>query len=126
MQTLPIDLVGDAYCSTHHWDVLCDLIDLDRRMAGQEGERKAACLIADDLESNGVRDVSTTKFEISGWWRGLSSLTAAYTGREHRFDADHEVIALPGTPQCDITAELVGVGYGRNAMQGSGESPYGV
>lgn len=82
-------------------------------MAGGAGEWKAARLIADDLESSSVSAMSMTKFEIPGWWCGSSSLTAAYTNREHRFEADREVIALPGTPRCNITAELVDGGYGR-------------
>lgn len=113
MTTIPTELIGDAYTSTHHWDLLCKLVDLDGRMAGQEGERKATCLIADTFESHGVQDVSVTEFDVPGWWRGSSSLKVGVAERKHQFNADHQVIALPGTRSCNISGELIDVGYGR-------------
>lgn len=112
MPTLDSELLGDAYYSTHHWDLLCDLVDLDNRMAGQEGEREGAELVRDAFERHGLRDAEITEFEIPGWWRGSSSLTVA-ADREHAFDADYQTVALPGTPAGEVTAEVVDVGYGR-------------
>jgi Zn-dependent M28 family amino/carboxypeptidase len=114
MTTLPQELVGDAYTSTHHWELLEDLVDIDNRMAGQEGEAEGAELVRDAFESHGLRDVEINEFGIPGWWRGSSSLTVA-PDREHVFDAAHQIISLPGTPSGDLEAELVDVGYGRPA-----------
>jgi aminopeptidase YwaD len=111
MNTVPTTVVGDAYTSSHHWYLLCDLVDLDSRMAGQRGEQEGAALVKDTFEAHGLRDASITEFEIPGWWRGSSSLTVEHD-RTHKFDAQHETVALPGTPSDDVSAELVDVGDG--------------
>jgi len=80
-------------------------------MPGQDGERRAAAILADAFETSGLRDVATTEFGIPGWWRGTSSLSVS--GPVARtFDAEHEVVALPGTPPADADAEVVDLGYG--------------
>ncbi|WP_248905119.1 M28 family metallopeptidase [Halocatena marina] len=111
MDTLPTAIVGDAYTSSHLWNLLCDLVDLDNRMAGQEGEAEGAQLVKDAFDSYGLRDASITEFEIPGWWRGSSSLTVEHE-RTHAFDAQHETVALPGTPSGDVTAEIIDIGHG--------------
>ncbi|WP_435152265.1 M28 family peptidase [Haladaptatus sp. DFWS20] len=111
MNTLPTTIVGDAYTSSHHWNLLCDLVDLDNRMAGQQGEVEGAALVKDAFEEHGFRDASITEFEIPGWWRESSSLSVEHD-RTHEFDAQHETVALPGTPSGDVSAELVDVGDG--------------
>lgn len=111
MTTLPTTIVGDAYTSTRHWDLLCNLVDLDNRMAGQDGEAEGAELVKEAFESNGLRDATISEFEIPGWWRESSALTVEHD-RTHEFDAQHETVALPGTPSGDVEAELVDVGYG--------------
>lgn len=111
MPTLDSELLGDAYYSSHHWDLLCDLVDLDNRMAGQEGEHEGARLVKEAFEEHGLRDAEITEFDIPGWWRGSSSLTVE-ADRVHHFDADYQTIALPGTPAGELTAEVVDVGYG--------------
>jgi Zn-dependent M28 family amino/carboxypeptidase len=112
MATLPTSVVGDAYYSDHHWNLLADLVDLDNRMAGQAGEHEAAELVRNAFEEAGLREAEINEFEVPGWWRGSSSLTVQ-ADREHAFDADYQTIALPGTPAGDVEAELVDVGYGR-------------
>jgi Zn-dependent M28 family amino/carboxypeptidase len=111
--SLPESVVGDAYASTYHWDLLCDLVDIDNRMAGQEGEHEGAALVAEALEDVGASAVETTAFDIPGWWRGDSGLTVEAAGRDHAFDGDYQTIALPGSPSGDVEAELVDVGPGR-------------
>ena len=111
MTTLPTKLVGDAYTSSRHWELLCDLVDLDNRMPGQEGEKLGAELVRDAFEERELRDVEITEFEIPGWWRGSSSLAIEHD-RGHTFEGQHEVVALPGTPSGTIEAELVDLGYG--------------
>lgn len=84
-----MDLIGDAYSSTHHRNLLCDLVDLDGRMAAQAGERKAACLAADASESNDVRNVAVTEFDVPDWWRDSSFLIVEVAEQGYLFSADH-------------------------------------
>jgi Zn-dependent M28 family amino/carboxypeptidase len=111
MTTLPTKLVGDAYTSSRHWELLCDLVDIDNRMPGQEGEKLGAELVRDAFEERELRDVEITEFEIPGWWRESSSLAVDHD-RAHTFEGQHEVVALPGTPSGTIEAELVDLGDG--------------
>ncbi len=74
MTTLPTTIVGDAYTVSRHWDLLCDLVDLDNRMAGQDGEAEGAELVKEAFEANGLRDATVTEFGIPGWWRDSSGL----------------------------------------------------
>ncbi|WP_134671612.1 M28 family metallopeptidase [Halorussus marinus] len=111
MPTVPTDLVGDAYTSTHSWDLLCDLVDIDNRMAGQRGEAEGAELVRDAFESHGLREAEITEFDIPGWWRGECSLTAE-PDRTHTFDERYQLVELPGTPSGEIEAEIVDVGHG--------------
>ena len=104
--------VGDAYTSTYAYDLLEDLVDIGNRMAGQEGEAEGARRVAESYRDIGLRDVNIDEFEIPGWWRGRSRLVV--DGPSSRIcEADHEVIALPGSPSGDLTADLVDVGHGR-------------
>jgi Zn-dependent M28 family amino/carboxypeptidase len=107
---LPDDVVGDAYTSDFAWDVLERLVDVQNRMAGQEGERRGAEIVRDAFDSIGLRDVEIEAFDIPGWWRGESSLALPAFGET--YESDHRVIALPGTPAGDVEAELVDLGYG--------------
>ncbi|USZ69894.1 M28 family metallopeptidase (plasmid) [Halorussus salilacus] len=111
MTTLPTALVGDAYTSTHSWDLLSDLVDIDNRMAGQEGEAEGAKLVKAAFEGHGLRDATITEFGIPGWWRGDCSLTVE-SDRTHVFDERYQLVELPGTPSGEVTAEIVDVGYG--------------
>jgi len=107
MTELPDAVVGEAYASTAGWELLEELVGIRSRMPGHEGEREAAELIAGRLSDAGL-EPELTGFPIPGWRRGDTALTV--DGR--RFDATHELVALPGTPAGDVTGELVDVGYG--------------
>ena len=112
MARLPNAAVGDAYTSTYAYDLLEDLVDIGNRMAGQEGETEGAKRVAESYRDVGLRNVHLDEFEIPGWWRGRSSLVV--DGPSSRTcEADHEVIALPGSPSGEVTADLVDVGHGR-------------
>jgi Zn-dependent M28 family amino/carboxypeptidase len=111
MTTLPKEVVGDAYTSTHSWDLLCDLVDVDNRMAGQEGEAEGAELVEAAFEEHELRDPTVTEFDIPGWWRGPCSLTVA-GDRTHVFDEGYQLVELPGTPSGEVEAEIVDVGHG--------------
>jgi len=112
MTRLPAATIGDAYTSTYHYEVLEDLVDIGNRMAGQDGEARGAECVATAYRDVGLRNVELEEFGIPGWWRGSSSLSVR-SGRDRTFGADHEVIALPGSPDGTATAELVDVGPGR-------------
>jgi Zn-dependent M28 family amino/carboxypeptidase len=79
-------------------------------MAGHEGEREGAEIVREAFEDVGLADVGIEEFDLPGWWRGSSSI--AVPDRDRVLEADHEVIALPGTPPGEVTGELVDVGYG--------------
>ena len=114
MARLPNAAVGDAYTSAYAYDLLEDLVDIGNRMAGQEGETEGAKRVAESYRDVGLRNVHLDEFEIPGWWRGRSSLVV--DGPSSRTcEADHEVIALPGSPSGEVTADLVDVGHGRPA-----------
>ncbi|WP_458187670.1 M28 family peptidase [Haladaptatus sp. NG-WS-4] len=108
MSRIPKPVVGDAVTSTESWETLESLVAVRNRMAGQEGEAEGARVVVDAFERAGAREVEINEFEIPGWWRGSSSLALG----DETLTADHEVIALPGTPSGDATAELVDVGCG--------------
>lgn len=112
MTRLPEATVGNAATSTFAWELLCDLVDIGNRMAGQEGEAKGAERVATAYRNAGLRNVEINEFDIPGWWRESSTLSTDGT-REKMYEADHEVIALPGTPSGTAQGELVNVGYGR-------------
>ena len=112
MTRLPAAVIGDAYTSTYHYDVLEDLVDIGNRMAGQQGEAEGAQRVAAAYRDVGLRNVGIEEFEIPGWWRGSSSL-AVQGGLDRTFGADHETIALPGSPSGAVTADVVDVGPGR-------------
>lgn len=114
MNNVPYEkLTGEAYPSTFSWNLLEDLVDVGggNRMAGQEGEKRAAELMRSTFEELGLEEVEVDEFEIGGWWRESSSLTLS-TPRSWTFDARHEIIALPATPAESIDAEIVDVGVG--------------
>jgi aminopeptidase YwaD len=114
MTHLPEHVIGDAYTNSVAWELLSDLVAVGNRMAGQSGEREGASLVAEAFEDAGLREVEIDQFEIPGWWRGESMLTVE-AARTEEYAADHDVIALPGTPSGTGEGELVDVGYGTAA-----------
>jgi Zn-dependent M28 family amino/carboxypeptidase len=100
--------LGRAWQDETAWDLLTALTELDDRMAGHEGERRAAELTAEALREAGVRDVETNSFELPVWHRGDCSL-AVTSPTERAFEA----IALPYAPADEVAdAPLVDVGFG--------------
>jgi len=98
------DWIGETFTSDAGWDHLETLVDIGNRMAGSEGERRAAEATRDVLAEVGARDARLEPFEIQGWTRGSSAVRAGGT--------DHESIALPRSPPGEVTGELVDLGYG--------------
>ena len=109
MARLPDAAVGDARRSQRAWETLTDLVNVGNRMAGQVGEREAAGVLETAFEAAGLDGVEIDEFPIPGWWRGSSRLAVEGRGT---WTADHEVIALPGSPADTVTAPLIDLGYG--------------
>ena len=99
--------LGTAWASDHPRELLATLTGLDSRMAGSDGERRAAEAVADAFREAGLRDVERESFAIDAWERGDSSLVA--TAPERRA---FETVALPYSPRGDVAGPLVDVGYG--------------
>ncbi|MEF8841502.1 MAG: M28 family metallopeptidase [Haloarculaceae archaeon] len=113
MPHLSSAVVGDGYRSTFAWDLLAELAEVGNRMAGQEGEAEGARVVAEGLDRAGLRETGVTEFEIPGWWRGASSLAVeAEDGRGRTFEADYEMLGLPGSPAETVETELIDVGAG--------------
>nr|WP_241432073.1 M28 family peptidase [Natrialba magadii] len=68
--------------------------------------------VRDAFETIGLRNVHLDEFPIDGWWRGPATLSTS-GAHEDTFEADYQVLGLPGTPSDTVEAELVDVGYGR-------------
>jgi len=111
MTRLPDEVVGDAYTSSFAWETLGELVEVGNRMAGQAGEAEGAQVIADAFADAGLREVEIGEFDVPGWWRGSSSLELDEP-HARRYEGDHEVIALPGTPAGAAEGEVVDVGCG--------------
>jgi aminopeptidase YwaD len=110
MPKLTDELVGNAYRNSKAWGTLESLVDVGNRMAGQDGEERAADVVAEAFETAGLRDVSRDSFEIAGWWRGSTALTL--TAHDKTYVGPHQLFGLPGTPAGEKRAEIVDVGHG--------------
>jgi aminopeptidase YwaD len=110
MARLTDSVIGDAYRNSIAWETLTSLVDIENRMAGQVGEEEGAETITATFEAIGLRNVDIEEFEVPGWWRGSSLLDLP--DRESTYTHQHQVLALPGTPAGEESADLVDVGHG--------------
>jgi len=95
---------------------LTDLTAIGSRMAGSEGERRAAGIVADAFEGAGLSGVETRPFELAAWERGDATLRVTAPGRDGAASTrEFEAIALPYSPSGTVDGELVDVGYGTPA-----------
>lgn len=103
--------LGRAWRDDTPWRVLTALTELDDRMAGHDGERRAAEIAADALADAGARDAATTTFDLPVWTRGDCSLAVT-----DPVDREFDALALPYSPAGGVTdAPLVDVGHGTRA-----------
>ncbi|MWG33314.1 M28 family peptidase [Halomarina oriensis] len=102
--------IGVTFTSRRGWNHLETLVDVGDRMAGSDGERQAAEATRDALDDAGTRDAHLDEFEVQGWERGSSTITAdeETVATERTWDC----LALPRSPAGAVTGELVDVGYG--------------
>ncbi|SFL04557.1 Zn-dependent amino-or carboxypeptidase, M28 family [Halogranum rubrum] len=98
------DWIGDTFTSDVGWNHLERLVDIGDRMAGSEGEQEALEATRDALDAAGARDAYIDEFDVQGWIRGDSTLTAGETTQD--------CIALPRSPAESVEGELVDVGHG--------------
>jgi Zn-dependent M28 family amino/carboxypeptidase len=96
--------IGHTFTSDAGWDHLEALVDRDHRMAGSDGERRAAELTRDALAEAGARDAHLAEFEIQGWTRGASRIDTP--------DTTEDCIALPRSPADSASGRLVDLGHG--------------
>ena len=99
--------IGRAWYDEHAMELLTDLAELENRMGGSPGERRAAELVATAFEDAGLAEVRTEEFPMRYWERGSTEF-AVTEPAERSFEA----IALPYSPPGDVEAPLVDVGYG--------------
>ena len=108
--------LGRTWTDDEPWRFLTDLTALGSRMAGSEGERRAADIVADAFERAGADDIETEPFGIDAWERGSAALQVTVPGRDgERTTREFESLALPYSPAGTVTGELVDVGYGTPA-----------
>jgi Zn-dependent M28 family amino/carboxypeptidase len=98
------DWLGETFTSDAGWNHLETLVDIGNRMAGSEGERRAAEATRDALADAGARNARLETFEIQGWTRGESAIRVNGT--------ETACIALPRSPSAEATGEFVDLGYG--------------
>ena len=105
--------LGSTWTDDEPWRFLTDLTAIGSRMAGSEGERRAAGLVADAFERAGLADVRTDPFDLPAWERGSASLDATVSGIDGEpATRSFEALALPYSPAGSVSGELVDVGYG--------------
>jgi Zn-dependent M28 family amino/carboxypeptidase len=99
--------LGEAWRDDYPWEFLTKLTEVENRMGGHPGERRAAELVAEGFERAGAREVAVESFEMNRWSRGEADL--AVTDPVER---SFETVALPYSPPGEIRGELVDAGYG--------------
>ncbi|RLM68808.1 M28 family metallopeptidase [Halorubrum sp. Atlit-26R] len=105
--------LGATWTDDEPWRFITDLTAIGSRMAGGEGERRAAGLVADAFERAGLADVRTEPFDLPAWERGSASLDVTVSGRDGEpTTRSFEALALPYSPAGSVAGELVDVGYG--------------
>lgn len=98
------DWIGDVFTSDRGWALLERVVDVGDRMAGTEGERRAAGLVSEALADVGCRDVAVDEFGVARWRRGGSTVATS--------DGEEDCVALPRSPAGDVEGRLVDLGDG--------------
>ena len=98
------DWIREAFTNSIGLELHEQLVDIGNRFAGSQGERRGAEAVRNALTKAGAHNAHLSEFDIQGWTRGSSEVTA---GGES-FDC----IALPRSPSGNIERDLVDLGYG--------------
>jgi Zn-dependent M28 family amino/carboxypeptidase len=99
--------LGEMWRDDYPWTFLTKLTELENRMGGHPGERRAAELVVEGFERAGARNAHLEPFDMDCWSRGSAEL--ALTDPVER---SFETIALPYSIAGDVRGELVDVGHG--------------
>ena len=67
------DWIGETFVSDAGWSHLERLVNIGNRMAGSEGERRAAEATRDALAEH-ARNARIDEFDVQGWERGTSAV----------------------------------------------------
>ncbi len=104
-------IIGEIFTSNTPYELLLKLCDeCGNRSAGSPSERAAADVIAEAMRAGGLENVHLEPFEITAWTRGTTTLhMTAPVQREL------SAIALPYSPACDLTAEMIDCAGGEQA-----------
>lgn len=101
------DWIGDIYTSKMGWSVLKKLVEFSPRMGASEGEYKSHQMVLDRFDSFGLRNLTEQTYSVPYWERSESSLTLDRPRSESL-----DCIALPGSPENQVSGEIVHLGYG--------------
>jgi len=105
--------LGHAWLADDAWDLLTRLTELDDRLGGHPGERRAAEYVAEALTDAGVREVGEEPFPVQRWDR--NDVEFAVSVPDRGVDRSFEAVALPYSPAYEGEAPLVDVGHGTPA-----------
>jgi len=98
-----MDWIGAVHASEEGWEHLERLVDIRNRMAGTEGERRAAEATREAFGRH-AEDARLDEFEVPRWERVGSTLR---TG-----EGEEDCIALPRSTDGTVSAPLYDAGYG--------------
>ena len=94
--------LGRAWLDDAPWTLLTRLTELENRLGGGPGERRAAELVADALADAGVRDVDEQPFEMNRWERGRAELAVSVSDRDVERSFETAALRVPRT--CSATS----------------------
>ena len=105
--------LGAAWRDDFAWNVLTRLCEIEDRLGGHPGERRAAALVAAELERLDVEPRIET-FEMARWTRGSAELAVNAPSKTtgEPTERTFETFALPYSPGGEVHAEMVDVGCG--------------
>jgi len=104
------EALGRAWLADDAWDLLTRLTELDDRLGGHPGERRAAEYVAEAFTDAGVRAVREDPFPVQRWTRERVEFAVSVPDRG--VERSFEAVALPYSPAYEGDAPLVDVGHG--------------
>ena len=103
--------LGRAWYDDTAWTFLTRLTELDDRLGGHPGERRAAELVFEAFEDAGA-DPEIVTFGMNRWTRGDASLGVTAERDGSAVERSFETVALPYSPAGRVRGDLVDAGYG--------------
>jgi Zn-dependent M28 family amino/carboxypeptidase len=103
--------LGRAWHDDAAWSFLTRLTELDDRLGGHPGERRAADLVHEAFADVGAAP-TYDPFEMERWTRGGATLRVRADRDGRPVEREFEAIALPYSPAGRVRGDLVDVGHG--------------